>query len=548
MSEKHSGASSAPTRGRYSRTMVRTALVIGALVTVAGVGLIGWRLTAGPASAVAGEPGPQVTGDAPVTATNLQARRSVTSPVVARDPTTPDLVAAASRRDAPGPGCGLELSGDGGASWWPVKVLGQLPDEVGACYAPQTGFDGQGRLVFSFVGMQGPPPEPAGLWMVTSDDHAQSFSVPRKAAEVNTVATSLAVSEEGDVHTAWLQPAGGESGEAQGWPVGSRVLAAAGQVGDDFQATKVPVSVEVDGLVAAPTVVVGPDGGALVAYYRLPADASLDKGAESLVGSGSWQLMVARRPADAARFDEPETVAETRLPPASQRYPHLVSSRGIAPPGLAVGGERACVAWTSRRDTTLDAWVGCSDDGGRRWGEPSQLGTGLAADTFQWLPQVAITDSERVAATFYHQRESADLEQGVDAYYTATTDPSTGFSKAVRVSSRSHHPRQGPVGNWFGTRMGLTASDTHGAVAMWADGRNGLPPSHPSQTLVAATVAAPPGEAGPSGGFALGGGLAIGGLGLIGAAAVGRRRMWRQPHNHMRDEAPSGERGSGDRP
>lgn len=506
--------------GRLGSRCALAAVAVGGVLVLAGSGV--WL---SPRVAAWGSRPARMMGEAPVTATDLGARRAVTSPVVARDPTTPEFVAAATRTDAPGPDCELAVSGDGGDSWWPVAAIEELPEGLAACYAPGVGFDADGRLVFWFVGMEGPPPQPTGLWVVTSPDHAQTFTQPRKLAEVSTAAARVALGDRGGLQAVWLDPlSGGEQGEgdgAGGWPLGSRVVAAVGDVGGLGE----PVTVaEPDGLVAAPTVAVGADGGAVVAYYQLPADAGTGEGAASLVEAGPWRLMVARRPPGEEGFGEPVSVAELALPadesiPVNQ--PRFVTRRGVTAPGLATGGGRVCASWTSLDDTALDAWVRCTDDGGETWGKPVQLGAELAA-TFQWLPQVAVTDAGRVAAVFYHHRDDAEDGRAVDTYYAATDDPRAGFGEAQRLSSQSSLPRRAPIRGWFGTQLGLT-EDPSGAVAMWADSRHGIPQAYPSQTVVAATLDTPAAPAAGPYGWA-GGGLVAGGLTLAAGGVWWRRR------------------------
>lgn len=502
--------------GAVSRLRV-VAVVVGGLVAAAGVGVMGLQQRA-----VDGELTVDV--EVPVTATDLVSRRSLTSPVLARHPTVPEVVAAAIRTDTPGPDCGLAISGTSGTDWWPVRLFDRLPDGLEACYAPDVGFDQSGRLVFTFVGMSGPPPEPAGLWALASDDHAQTFSAPRKIADVATTATSVAVTD-GGMEVVWLDPAGGE---ADSWAIGSAVLAASG----GLDGVGVPqVVADPDGLVAAPVVAVGPDDAVVVAYFQLPERASVDDGADSLVEAGPWHLMVARRPLGSS-FEQPLAVAKVAMPPPTDAYPWLIASRGIAVPGLAVGPDgRVCVAWTGVDVQALDAWVACSADSGQTWAEPVQVGGDLPGRTFQWLPQIEFDHAGRLHAVFYHHRADAEDGQAVDAYYTITGDPTGGFEDTVRLSTRSFTPDQAPVPGWFGTRLGLVVAEGSPAVAMWADSRHALPRVYPAQGMMAATIR-PPDRAPPAGW--IGAALAAAGLVLVAVAARGLfgRRTTDRPGNH----------------
>lgn len=506
---------------RFGSRLALVAGVAGILAALVGAGLLVWLVAASSA-----EEQSRVEVEAPVTAMDLRQQEAVTSPVVARDPTTPDFVAAATRTDVPGPGCALQVSGDGGASWRPVDAVGELPEDLGGCHSPAVGFDDR-RLVFSFVGVSAAEPtQPAGLFVVTSDDHAQTFSQSRKVADLDTFATSVAVGPEG-LHTAWLQ--GGRSDPAEegqlAWPVGSRVVAAGG----DPTGLDEPVAVsEGNGLVAAPAVAADPEGGTVVAYYQLPLTASTDDGVASLVSAGPWRLMVARRTGDSG-FGEPVGVAEVELPeqpdvvsgePPSLAYPHLVSRVGIAAPGVAARAGQVCVAWTDGVTDTLEAFVGCSADGGQRWAQPVPLGAAMPEKSAQWLPQVGLTPSGEVEAVFYAGWAEAE-GRAVDVFYASVT-PGERFAEPLPLTSQSSRPQAAPLPGWFGTRLGLTSASST-PVAAWADSRNGLS-LYPSQAVFAATIDRPGRETKPAGWMA--GVLLVGGV-IAGAVGLRQRRRGR---------------------
>lgn len=494
-------------------------MVLGGLAALVGTGLLVWLIASS-----SGENRARTNVEvAPVTAMDLREREAVASPVVARDPTTAEFVAAATRRDAPAPGCGLQVSGTGGSSWRPVDAVGELPEGVDACHMPQVGFDDEGRLVYSFVAISGSerPRQPVGLFAVTSDDHAQTFSQPRRLTEVDTFASSVAVGPDG-IHAAWLADAqGGPSDQNRlAWPVGSRVLVAGG----DATGLDEPVTVsDSGGLVAAPTVVSDSEGGAVLAYYQLPTEASPEDGAASLVSRGPWQLMVARRPGDGEGFGKPVAVAKFALPEQpdvasgetpSLARPLLVSRLGVAAPGLGVSADRVCASWTDAVEGQLEALIACSTDGGDSWGQLEPLGATLPEETSQWLPQVALTPGGRIEAVFYSGWDQAQ-DRAVDVFYAAAASPTTGFDSLVQVTSQSSHPQVAPLPGWFGTRLGL-ASGPDTLLAAWADSRNGLS-IYPSQTIFAATIDAPGRRGGPAGWVA--GGLLVGGL-LVAATGL----------------------------
>lgn len=474
---------------RFGSRLALLSTTVGVLISLVGAGLL---VQFANASSAANSRVEAV--EMPVTAVDLRAQQGVASPAVTGDATTRDFMAAATHTDAPAPGCALQVSGTGGTSWWPVDAISGLPDGVGGCYTADAGFESEGRLVFAFVGMSdSQPPQPKGLFAVTSEDHAQTFSQPRRLSDVGTFAASVAIGPQG-LDAAWVQNAAGDASGEGGrlpWPVGSELVAAAG---DATGLSDPTVLGDSHGLVAAPTVIADPDGGAAVAYYQLPSEASTFGDVATLVAPGPWRLMVAHRGADDQEFNEPVVVAEFELPEQpellsgerpSLAHPHLVSRLGIAAPGLAVGGDRTCVAWTDGVGGKLEAFVGCSNDRGGTWSRPSVLNTGMAGDTHKWMPQVAIGPSGRIDAVFYAGWDKAD-GLAVDVFYSSAKDPSDGFTAPVRLTSHSSHPQVAPWPGWFGTRLGLV-SRRDGAVAMWADTRNGLS-VYPSQTLVAAVI------------------------------------------------------------
>lgn len=496
-------------------------MLLGGLVAVAGGGLAGWLQ-------LGGAPGePQLASEAPATDMDLRGRTAVTSPVVARDPTEPEFVAAATRGDAPGPGCGLQVSGDGGDSWVQIDVLDGLPEGIGACYQPQVAFGSGGQLAFSFVGMAGPPPEPDGVFVVTSDDRAQTFTQPRRIADLSTITPRMAISSEG-IEMAWLDPVQeadwGQAGPP--WPVGPQILAAVGDVGGLGE----PVVVaDPDGLVAAPTIAADPDGGSVVAYYELPATAEVEGGVESLVGEGPWRLMVARRAGDGEGFTEPVEVAELEVideavwnselrspeeaPEALQ--PLLVTRWGITEPGLAVRDERVCAGWTDTDDDRLQAMASCADTDDE-WSTPAQLGATVGEVRTSWLPQVAVSPSGQLQAVFHGRGEG----EATDAWYAATEDPAEGVTDVVRLTSRPSSPRTSPRPGWYGSRLGLVSGRDE-AVAMWADSRNSTQ-VQANQTIFSATLDAPSGP--PASLWWLAAGLVAGGLTVAAGGLAARRR------------------------
>lgn len=529
----------APSKGGGFGGRLLLLRMVGGLLLVAGVAVGAWAAV----GLVDGDP--VQTGEGPVTAMELRRQVAHTSPVMARDPSRAEFVAAATRQDAARPGCELQVSGSGGERWVAVEAVDPLPEPVAVCDAATVGFDERGRLVYSFVGLD-ESRQPAGLWRVVSGDRAQTFTQPRRVVDAEVVSAGVAVDGE-RVESVWLEAASDRwagTGSGRGWPVGSRVVAASG---GPRELGTAQVVAEPQGLVAAPTVVGAADDGTVVAYYELPREATVDDGVASLVGRGPWRLMVARRPGAGEAFGAPVAVAEFELPeqpgllsgerPSASPHPHLVSRLGIAEPGLAAGDDRGCVAWTDYAHGGLRAQAACSPDGEAEWGEPVRLAAGWEGESTEWLPQLAIGSSGQVEAAFYARDGDSDLatpEWQGDVWYAAAPQPADGFDRPLRITSQSSHPDTAPHRDWYGTRLGLEPGPPT-TVAMWADSRNSVP-VYPNQTLFAATIAAADDQAGAWGWVAVGL-LVAGGVGILASVAARRRPSPGEPTSAGRPAA-----------
>jgi hypothetical protein len=424
----------------------------------------------------------------------------------------------------------LQLSGDAGESWLEADAAATLPEGIKACYEPQVAFDGGGRLLFSFLGMAGPPPDPEGVYVAASDDRGQTFSQPRLFVDIRA-ATARMTASQGQVAMVWIPPREERDwGQGPPWPVGGQVRAALGGV--DGASQQVVVA-DPPGLVAGTSVASDPESGHMaVAYYELPTSARAGGGVESLVGSGPWRLMVARRRDDGG-FQKPVEVAELELlgqaasdselrastESPSQVLPLLVSRWGIAEPGLSVRNNTVCVSWTTSNQGRLRPMASCTQKTGEGWHEPVGLLDGSDRDARGWMPQITISPSGRVQTAFYARESDSP---GVDVWYAARGGLAGPFEERVELTARSSQPRTTPRPGWYGTRLGLAGGDEQ-AVAMWADSRNASR-LRKNQSIFAATVDTSGQTAWPwplGGLMAAGGGLAVAGL------VFGRRHgMW----------------------
>jgi hypothetical protein len=132
------------------------------------------------APAAAALSAPVIGEEVPATATVESRGVAMNSPMLAVDPTNSRFVALAHRQDAPDFGCGLEVSGDGGAGFVPADPIPTLPPGAERCYAPEVAFDGKGTLYFLFVGLHGAGNNPMGVFLTTSTDNGRTFGTPRQ--------------------------------------------------------------------------------------------------------------------------------------------------------------------------------------------------------------------------------------------------------------------------------------------------------------------------------------------------------------------------------
>ena len=348
---------------------------------------------------------PTVGREAPATATDLRAPSANNSPSVVAEPGEPRFVVLAHRLDAPEFGCGLQVSGDGGARWAGARPVPTLPEGAERCYAPEAAFDRQGRLYYLFLGLSGPGNRPVGAFLATSDDRGRTFSQPRRVLGPGNYQVRMAIDRErgdrGRIHLVWLHASSDDT--VGGLPSGPNPLLAAHS--DDGGRTFSPPMQVND-----PTGY-GPwrrgwssdlDGAVHVAYYDLRDDVRDYQGLEGPPWDGNWSVVVATSPDGGGRF-EPGVVVDDGLVPAGRVMLVLT----MAPPALAVAesGE-VSVAWSDARNGDADVFASTSDGGrapfsvARRVNDdPSAPGGPSTCPRWVWRLQVGSTSPSSTAAT-----------------------------------------------------------------------------------------------------------------------------------------------------
>ena len=420
----------------------------------------------------------------PVTAANHATGSGVAnnSPVLATDPTDGNVMAVANRIDAPDYGCGLNVSGDAGASWSPADPVSQLPAGVENCYAPEVAFDSAGRLYYLFVGLAGPEHQPLGAFLAVSTDGANTFSRPRQVLGARNYSVRMAIDPDigtrGRLHLVWLHA--GSAPTASGFgPSPNPILTAHSDDGGATFSRPVQVSDRKRNRVVAPALALGTDHTVHVAYFDLARDAMDYEGTAGTAWNGTWSLVVAS--SDGAGRFRRGSVAEAEVVPA-QRVMVVFT---MPPPALAVRGRRVCLGWTDARHGDADAVARCSQDRGKSWGPRRRLNDDLVGNgAAQYLPQLDLAPGGRLDAIFYDRRGD---EQNVnnDVFFTSSQDGGKSFAKnrKLTIEGRSFsligqaYAIPSAEGQYdFGSRLSLL-SRRQDAVAAWTDTHNSIPPT-----------------------------------------------------------------------
>lgn len=476
--------------------------------------------------------------EVPATAMNQARGPGNNSPTLLDDPTNPRFVVLANRLDAPDFSCALQLSGDGGHKWAPANPVPELPAGAEKCYAPEVAFDRRGVLHYLFVGLAGRGNEPMGVFLTTSSDRGRTFTRPRQVLGPLRFAVRMGIDptlgSAGRLHLVWIEatsdpPLGGFG------PPPNPILHAFSDDGGQKFSKPVQISDRQRERVVAPALALGPDHAVHVAYYDLRDDKLDYQGLAGPVWEDTWSLVVSTS-LDGGRSFSRGDVAEPAVTPPER----VMLIFTMAPPSLVAHGELLCLAWTDGRSGDPDAFVRCSGDRGRPWGEARRINDDKAGNgVTQDMPRLAVSASGRLDAIFYDRRVVPGNFVN-DVFYTFSLDGGRQWATNVKVTRDGSSSRigqqyanasaEGKVE--FGSRVGLI-SRRESAVAAWTDTRNSRP-NTAGQDIFTAVVSSLPEPAADRRPVRIGGGaLVTAGVAMLIVSVAAARRNRRR-----RDGAP----------
>lgn len=470
--------------------------------------LVGLALALLPAApALANDADPDVAHETPVTPMDRDVRPGHNSPQFAVHPDDESFIALANRLDAPGFGCALHLSGDGGESWAPTNPVPEIPEGAHSCYGPEIAFGPDGTLYYLFVGLSGGGNTPMGVFLTTSHDNGRSFGAPRQLLGEFKFGLQMAIDRDagdrGRLHLAWIEAISEVSVGSFG-PPPNPIMSAHSDDGGNTFSDPVRVSDEDRDRVVAPTLALGPDGEVHIAYYDLLDDARDYQGVEGPVWDGNWEIVLATSEDRGESFDDGSVVDD-----AIEPHERVMVIFTQPPPALAIGPEgQVCLAWTDARHGRPDILARCRPADGEEFRDAAQVNdTPTGNDHTQELPQLSFAESGRLDAIFYDRRHSSD-DDHQHVFFASSTDGGQTFSENVQVTSQASFVEIGqryliPSAQGMfesGDRLGLHSTETH-AVAAWADMRNSRPRTTAQDIFTATLVDLPEGGSVAEGGW-----------------------------------------------
>jgi hypothetical protein len=228
------------------------------------------------------------------------------------------------------------------------------------------------------------------------------------------------------------------------------------------------------------------------------------------------------------------------IDPGNQQHEH--------PPVLASDPRTGVlyVAWSAQADAmngastyqgTLDVYFRASGDGGKTWTEKKMLNDDPKGRANHIDPGISVAPDGRVDVAWYDSRLNPGplaqrTETGInDVYATYSTDGGNTFAPNVRVSDRSANRAVGVWANNVDQRLDVGIASSNGAMYVaWSDTRNGDSQFQPEDVYMA-SVRFDEGVAEPErrdrsvpAWLLVATGIALGaGLTSLAAVAVGRR-------------------------
>lgn len=505
----------APPRHRLAAVAAASALVAGIALLVAPSG-----------GTATGEP--TVGPERPLTAANQIVAPANNSPTLVEDPTDDRFVVLANRVDAPDFSCALQVSGDGGLGWAPVRPISELPAGAEKCYAPEVAFDRQGVLYYLFVGLAGTGNQPMGAFITTSKDRGRTFTPPRQVLGPLSFGVRMAFDLDqgrfGRMHLTWIKALSPPASGGFAPPPNPIMAMHSDDRGKSFS-DPVQVSDPARERVVAPAMAVGGDGAIHIAYYDLQDDAVDYQGLEGPVWDGEWTLVVATSTDGGLTFGRQEVVEPAVVPPE-----RVILILTMTPPALVAQGKRLCLSWSDGRTGDADILARCSSNGGSQWSDPVRLnddarGNGVS----QFMPRLGLAPGGRRLDAVFYDRRVVGGNFVNDVFLTYSLDGGRKWAPNVRLTANGSDSRIGQQyaiasaeGLFeFGSRMGLLSTEDS-AIAAWADTRNS-PPMTPAQDVFSTVVKLP--TAGSRNPLRLAAGIAalVIGLGLLGWIVARRR-------------------------
>ena len=456
------------------------------LAVAAGLALIGQMATAAA--------GTVMSRGLPINAGAADARdfSANNSPVVARHPTDPAMLAVVNRIDAPAFSCALHVSADRGASWQaraiPFPAGEEQPER---CYAPDVTFGADGTLYLLFVTLKGVGNTPNAGWVVSSKDGGTTLSTPQRALGELAFQAQLAADplRPGRLWLTWLQAA--QTGTLAFPEPGNPIMSARSDDGGATWSDPQQVNATERQRVLVPSIAATDDGRVSVLYLDVGADALDYAGAHEGRGGepypGTWSLVLARS-ADEGRTWQ-ETVVDAGVVP-TQRFVVFIPPA----PSLAVDGDKVYVGFHDGRLGDPDVRVWSSTDGGASFGPGIRVNDTAERDgTSQNLPRLSVAPNGRLDVVYYDRR--ADRDNVMNAVSLQSSDDGgTSFGPRLVLSDRTFDSRIGAGSERdladLGSGLGLVSGDDT-ALAVWTDTRAGTQASG-KQDLARAAVAFPP--------------------------------------------------------
>lgn len=386
-----------------------------------------------------------------------------TSPVAAADPRRPEVMAVAGRVDAPRLSCTVAVTTTGGEAWRDLDL--PLAPDAENCFWPAVAFDGDGNLLVVYTPTGGPFNLPTALWLQRFTPELAADGPPVRVAGALTFQPRLAV-EGRRVLVAWIAATEERATKFLGFgpPPNPIVLARSDDGGRTFSP---PVAVsEPNRLAVQPTLLVGPEGEALVGALDLAEDRftyqSAHEGRSGPPPAGPWRLVLWRSSDGGATFGPAAAVAEGVVPP--QRV--LIDLAPAPAFALDPTRDRLYAAWETDRDVMLSR----SDDRGASWSPPRRLGPAAGG---QFLPGVGVAPDGRVDVAYYDRSGDPD-DVLAEVVLASSSDGGLSFASTV-ISDR---PFDSMVGSFngddvmLGSHVAVVAQERTTTV-VWPDTTRG---------------------------------------------------------------------------